>query len=186
MIKRMSVIVVAAVAVLACGGCGTVAKQGMGLLGAKVRYLPLGPALPAGSPVTDVVCEPLANDVPTLAPAEFTGLVADALAKAGQKNKFFPAPPHGATPNVMTVRGQLIHYQPHGQNTYAVARVELVVNNQVIATAHCVSRGDSLTNSSTGKMASGLARAIVKFVSKTLRSDAQTRPAEDEDEDQDK
>ncbi|MCY2923891.1 MAG: hypothetical protein NT031_00360 [Planctomycetota bacterium] len=172
------------------GGCaGAVLKQGAGLLGAKVRYMPLGPAAPLGSPVTDVVCEPLANEVPTLAPAEFTGLVADALGKAIEKKKFLPPAPAGAAGNVLTVRGQLIHYQPRRQNTYAVARVELVANNQVIATAHCVSRGDSFTNSGTGKMAKGMARAIAKFVRATVKGDvgAATRPMEDEEiDDQDK
>jgi hypothetical protein len=162
-----------------------VAKQGMGFLGAKVRFLPLGPAAPVGAPITEVVCEPFVNDVPTLAPAEFTGLVADALAKAVDKKKFLPPVPPGAPANVLTVRGQVIHYQPHGQNSYAVARVELVANNQVIATAHCVSRGDSLPNSGTKKLANGMARAVGKFISKTLKGDAgsATRPMEDDEAD---
>lgn len=189
--KRMNgIVLMAAMAALACGGCaGAVLKQGAGLLGAKSRYLPLGPAAPIAQPVTDVVCEPLANDVPTLAPAEFTAQVDDALARAVDKKKFLPSVPAGAGANPMTVRGRLIHYQPHGQNSNAVVKVELVVNNQVIATAHCVSRGDSLTNSGPKKLAKGMAKAIGKFVRGTIKGEggaAGKAVEEEEDDDQDK
>ena len=190
--KRTNAIVLVGAAIMLTvgGGCaGMVLKQGAGLLGAKSRYLPLGPAAPITQPVTDVVFEPLVNDVPALAPAEFTGLVDDALARALDRKKLLPPAPAGAAANVLTVRGRVIHYQPHGQNSSAVARVELVISNQVIATAHCVSRGDSLTNSGTKMLAKGMAKAISTFIRKTLKGDvgaAKTMEAEEDSDDQDK
>lgn len=173
---------VAVLAVSACGGCGVVAKPVVGAItGAKGVYLPIPPSASAPAPFTDVTFEPFGNDVPTLVPGEFPGLVADALAKVADKSKLLPNPPAGAARRTLIVRGRYIHYQPKAE---AVARVELVdgTTNTVIATAHCAGRGDTMTNTGTGALANGMAKAIRKFIGKTLKAEAAHA---DEDDDKD-
>ena len=168
-------LLLAGMVVFSCGGCTTLAKEGIGVArGAKGVYAPIQPVAaatgtrPLGQYKRFELGE-FTDDFGGKVPSDLMSHARSAFPEE-LANKKLPNEPSGKT---LLIRGKFLHYEDSGTLGMVtgpleevVARVELVDKDsgQVLGTGNCIGRTTNRVNMGVAKKGQGLAKAIVSWI----------------------